>query len=424
MNKLLIFLVLATAVMIYFSHYYEAPPSISTPENPPGGNQDESSAVTAKNLIQQDLIQQGIKYRDNGRLTEARQAFQKAQDIYAEIGDHFGEAMVLVEWGIMSRDFEKPSDHLVALNKFSLANQLCTNSNSSSDFKKYKAEALAQIGQTYFKQGESENALERFEQALKINKDIDNWQGQWNNYLSLAEINDSRDQKEKTIDYLKKALLVDEKDKFSTCINNRLADYEKWIVLLHSKQEELVLEFFEHQQSRISKKAFTLLKSEDLKEGELLLIYNVMKDKTLLWVVSKAAPLKLLEVYQPPVSKQRPMPTKNLQKLVNDFKDSLESSNSKKLKTTGQSLYQILFNSVFSEKSKTAVGKRNGNGKSAINVPANQNSSPSTTLHIVSTGILNQLNFEDLIAKHGKNQVLYVINSKQGSENSRDCPKK
>ncbi|OQW92685.1 MAG: hypothetical protein BWK78_00915 [Thiotrichaceae bacterium IS1] len=421
MNKLLIILVLATAAMCFKYYYYYEVSFSSTAKNAQTGTPVNKSPDSSEKA--NDFMEEGRRYRESRKLAEAKRAFQKAKDIYAEIGDHFGEANVLVEWGIMSRDFEKSPNWQEALKQFSFASQLYTNSNPSTELETSKAFAFAQIGQTYFKQGESENALERFEQALKINKDIDNWQGQWNNYLSLAEINDSRDQKEKTIDYLNKALLVDEKDKFSTCINNRLADYEKWIVLLHSKQEELVLKFFEHQQSRISTKAFPLKNSENLQEGELLLIYNVMKDKTLLWVVSKVLPLKFLEVYKPPVSKQRPMSAADLQKLVNDFNDSLESSNSKKLKTTGQSLYQILFNSVFSEKSKTAVGKRNGNGKSAMNVSANQNRS-QPTLYIVSTGILNQLNFEDLITKPGKNQVPYVINSQKGSENSRACPQK
>jgi CHAT domain-containing protein/peptide methionine sulfoxide reductase MsrA len=147
------------------------------------------------------LLQQGIQQYQTSQFREALQSWEKALQIYREIGDRQGEANSLGSLGIAYGSlgqYQKAIEY---------HQQYLTIAREIGD-RQGEANSLGNLGNAYGSLGQYQKAIEYLQQSLTIAKEIGDRQGEANSLGSLGIAYSSLGQYQKAIEYHQQYLTI------------------------------------------------------------------------------------------------------------------------------------------------------------------------------------------------------------------------
>lgn len=262
--------------------------------------------------ISEVLTQIGIIYRNQQKYLLA---IEKLDDAFKITTEPSKQGNILVQQGITYRE-NKQYDKAIS----SLERARFFYSNSETRNHIGESEALTQMGQMEFDRNQYKAAIHYFTLALDLSNKINNRQGQWDNLIQLARIYRQQQQDETALNQFWQALAVDIADD-SMFVTTRAAIYDEMIQFLQPPKASYKstttpteyypsLKVFELKINRLFSGWFSQYRlslptepvtdlttiAKELLPSEILFIYNVMADKTLLWVITGGEASELQQV--------------------------------------------------------------------------------------------------------------------------------
>ncbi|MGB6168805.1 MAG: CHAT domain-containing tetratricopeptide repeat protein, partial [Geitlerinemataceae cyanobacterium] len=132
---------------------------------------DENNC-TAKAVV---LTFQGSAYTNLGELDRALEAYQQTLQLYREQNDRHSQVLTL---RALAEVYTKLGQYQAAIDSTQDALSLCEEVCHDGGYRQVKADVLNTMGSIFAKLGDPEQALVRYEQALKIVKEVGNVQGE------------------------------------------------------------------------------------------------------------------------------------------------------------------------------------------------------------------------------------------------------
>ena len=370
--------------------------------------------------ISEVLTQIGIIYRQQHKYLPA---IEKLDDAFKIITEPSKQGNILVQQGITYRE-NKQYDKAIS----SLERARFFYSNSETKNHVGESDALTQMGLLEFERNQYKAAIHYFTLALDISNKINNRQGQWNNLVQLARVYRQQQQDETALNQFWQALAVDMADD-SMFVTTRAAIYDEMIQFLQPAQVNHQsiptptayypgLKVFELKINRLFSGWFSQYRSllptepvtdlttlaKELLPSEVLLIYNVMADKTLLWIITGGDASELQQVT---LSITAVKLTQQLDRLYNQGiqpaslleKNSPATPNAKQSTTTLRQSWRYLVDTNYQLY------------RQLFPRPVQQllNKIKPQTLYIIPTGALCYLPFEALITQKRYDTPHYLI---------------
>ena len=161
-----------------------------------------------KNIHASSLNNFGYLYDSQGKLIKAITYYEKALNVYEDIGDKKGIAIVLNNIGTV---YENQG----ALNKALENYQQALSLHKKIGDKVLVSYLLNNIGYIYVNQGHVEKALKIYNESLQIQKEVDDYKGMSYSFNNIGYIYEGKKEYTVALEYFKKSLLMSQK------INNK-----------------------------------------------------------------------------------------------------------------------------------------------------------------------------------------------------------
>lgn len=267
--------------------------------------------TTARELYSKTKNNQGVGevmsrlgqiYRQQQRYRQAVEQFEDAFQITTEPSK---QGDILIQQGITYRDQQQYDQALSSLERARFFYRNSENNHAIGE-----SQALMQMGLLEYTRHQYPAAIDYFTLALELSQKINYRQGQWDNLVHLASSYRQQGEDDTALQQLKQALAVDSADN-TVFVTTRAAVYDDLIQGLqlspaapHTvttptdsyqslKVFELKLQRFasgwlsqyQRQLPTPVKVDFTTTASQ-LLPSEILFIYNIMAEKTFLWVIT------------------------------------------------------------------------------------------------------------------------------------------
>ncbi|BAP55303.1 hypothetical protein THII_1006 [Thioploca ingrica] len=257
------------------------------------------------------FTQIGIIYRGQQKYL---QAIEKLDDAFKITTEPSKKGDILVQKGITYRENKQYDEAISSLERARFF-------YSNSENKNYigESEALMQMGLLEYTRNQYKAAIDYFTLALDLSNKINNRQGQWDNLVQLARLYRQQGENETALNQFWQALAVDMADD-SVFVMTRSAIYDEMIQFLQPTKavHKSVttptdyyqgLKVFELKINRLFSGWFSQYKlrlptepvadltttAKELLPSEIFFIYNIMADKTLLWVITGGEQGELLQ---------------------------------------------------------------------------------------------------------------------------------
>jgi tetratricopeptide (TPR) repeat protein len=260
------------------------------------------------------FTQMGIIYREQQKYP---QAVEKLDDAFKITTEPSKKGDILVQKGITYRENKQYDEAISSLERARFF-------YSNSENKNYigESDALMQMGLVKYARNQYKAAVEHFTSALDLSNKINNRQGQWDNLVQLARVYRQQGENEIALNQFWQALAVDTADA-SVFVTTRTAIYDEMIQFLQSTKADNKavttptdyhqgLDVFELKANRLfsgwgSQYQLQLTEpvadlttaAKELLPSEVFFIYNIMADKTFLWVITGGEHGELLQLTLP-----------------------------------------------------------------------------------------------------------------------------
>lgn len=228
---------------------------------------DDAFKITAELSRKGDiLVQKGITYRENKQYDKAISSLERARFFYrnSENKNHIGESNTLTQLGLL--EYSR-NQYKAAVNYFNLALDLSNKINNRQG----QWNNFVQLARIYRQQGENDTALNQFWQAIAIDIADDSMF-----VMTRSTLYDE------IIQFLQLSSTKDPK------LVTTLADYYQGLKVFELKINRLFSGWFSQYKRQLPTQSITDLTTiaQELLPSEILFIYNVMANKTLLWVIT------------------------------------------------------------------------------------------------------------------------------------------
>ncbi len=154
------------------------------------------------------LFQQGIQQAQTSQYREAIQYWQKALEIYREIGDRNGEARSLNNLGIVYRNLGEYPKAIEYYQQSLAIKQEIGASEGTRSARSGEARSLNNLGSVYQSLGQYPKAIAYYQQSLAIKKDIGDLNGEANSLMGLGNVYKSLGEYPKAIAYYQQSLAI------------------------------------------------------------------------------------------------------------------------------------------------------------------------------------------------------------------------
>ena len=256
------------------------------------------------------FTQMGIIYRGQQKYLQAIEKLDDAFKITAELSK---KGNILVQKGITYRENKQYDEAISSLERARFF-------YSNSENKNYigESDALMQMGILESNRNQYKAAVDYFTLALDISNKINNRQGQWDNLVQLAQIYRQQGEDDVALNQFWQAVAVDTADRF-VFATDRTAIYDEMIQFLqtqatHNKSVKTPTDYYQglnvfelkahrlfsgwssqYQLQLTEPLADLTTITQELLPSEVFFIYNIMANKTFLWVIIGGEPGELLQ---------------------------------------------------------------------------------------------------------------------------------
>lgn len=257
------------------------------------------------------FTQIGIIYRGQQKYL---QAVEKLDDAFKITTEPSKKGDILVQKGITYRENKQYDEAVSSLERARFFYSHSENKNYIGE-----SDALMQMGLLEYARHQYKAAINYFTLALDLSNKINNRQGQWDNLVQLARLYRQQGEDETALNQFWQALAVDMADDL-VFVTTRAAIYDEMIQFLQPTKavHKLVttstdpyqgLKVFELKINRLFSGWLSQYKlrlptepvanltttAKELLPSEIFFIYNIMADKTLLWVITGGEQGELLQ---------------------------------------------------------------------------------------------------------------------------------